>query len=60
MGKSIILGDDAFHNLRISLQHAKLLLKEGVYDRIYYINLPFSGKRFAENYKAAQIPDDDR
>jgi hypothetical protein len=57
---SIILGDDAFHNLRISLQHAKLLLAEGKYERIYYINLPFSGKRFAENYKAAQISDDDR
>lgn len=57
---SIILGDDAFHNLRISLQHAKLLLERGVYDRIYYINLPFSGKRFSENYKAAEIPEDKR
>ena len=57
---SIILGDDAYHNLRISLQHAKLLLRRGIYDRIYYINLPFSGKRFAENYKAADLPDDRR
>ncbi|HEY6172622.1 MAG TPA: hypothetical protein VIX80_10225 [Candidatus Kapabacteria bacterium] len=57
---SIILGDDAYHNLRISLQHAKLLLESGVYSRIYYINLPFSGKRFRENYKAAEIPEDKR
>lgn len=57
---SIILGDDAYHNLRISLQHAKLLLERGVYDRIYYINLPFSGKRFSENYKAAEIAEDKR
>ncbi len=57
---SIILGDDAYHNLRISLQHAKLLLAKGEYDRIYYINLPFSGKRFSADYKAAEFSDDKR
>lgn len=50
---SIILGDDAFHNLRLSLEHAKLLLDKNVYERIYYINLPFSGKRFHENLRLA-------
>jgi hypothetical protein len=44
---TIVVGEDAYTNLQVSLAHAKQLCDSGRYERVIYINLPFSRRRFS-------------
>ncbi len=48
---TIVLGDDAAQNLRASILQTEALSKSGAYDKVYYINLPFSRRRFTDAAK---------